>query len=362
MRGKAKLAIVGTAAVTLGAIAGPALANQSVGVSVGFSTAAPSGARTLYVQDTQGNDLTATGAVLNMSSGSNSFITKVVDGAGGYANTGYTVQAMMSNLYPYNGTAFTSCSNYIASKQLTLSSPTGLLDESGITAGLTPVFSLSGDLTSIIGSTILGTSSGVITNQPVTGIAQSLSQGQIAGSGNTGNLFGTTLANVIGNLPIQIAGNPAGGSFTFPATDPSGATCGNGNNSTATQVPIMTGTANASGLISDLNAVIETATGTTLSGTPTAQELVTANYLDPNAVMSMVCSALSITCALLSAAQQTSILQTLTDDLNTNPITLVSGLTGQTGNYSAQPGMVINTSGIVPGGYRGTMTVTLVTN
>ena len=364
MRRRAKLAIIGTTVVALGAIAAPALANQSVGVSIGFLTAGPSGTRTLSVQDTRGNDLTALGAVLDLSGGSNSFVTKVIDSNAGYANTGYTVQAMMSDLYPYNGTSFTSCNQnqLIQSKQLTLSSPTGLLDLNGISSTLTPVFSLSGDLTSILGTTLLGAGSGAINNQTVTGIGQSLSQGQIAGSSNIGNLFGTTLAGVLNKLPIQIAGNPAGGSFTSPAQDPATSGCTNvPNSNSATQVPIMTGTANASGLISDLTSVIENAVSPVTSN-PTAQQLATALFLDPNAVLTMVCQTLNITCALLTTVQQNSILSTLTDNLSTNPVTLVSNLTGQSGTYSAQPGMVINTQGVVPGGYRGTMTVTLVTN
>ena len=361
MRRRAKLAIIGTTVVALGAIAAPALANQSVGVSVGFLTAGPTGTRTLSVQDTRGNDLTATGAVLDLSGGSNSFVTKVIDSNAGYLNTGYTVQAMMSNLYPYNGTAFTSCNQLIQSKQLTLSSPTGLLNLSGITAGLTPVFSLSGNLASILTGLLPAGSNGIISNQTVQGTAQSLSQGQIA-SGNAGNLFGSTLASVLGQLPIQPAANPAGGSFNSPAQDPTGANCNNGNNATATQVPIMTGTTDPTGLISDLNSVILSATNPVTSNTPTAQDLVTALYLDPNAVLTMVCQKLTVACGLLTPLQQTQILNTLNDNLLTAPITLVGGLTGQSGTYSAQPGVVINTQGIIPGGYRGTMTVTLVTN
>lgn len=367
MRGKAKLAIFGASVAALGATTPALAATSSKGFSVSFLASAPSGTRTLLVQDTQGNDLTAAGAALDVSSGSNSFVTKVIDSSTGYANTGYAVQAMMSNLYPYNGTAYTSCSQMIHSGQLSLSSPNGLINVSGVSALLTPVFSLSGNLTLLISGAGITLPLGInpnISNLSVSGIGQSLSQAQIAGAGNTGNLFGSVLSGVANQLPISVLGNPTALPFTSPAQDPSGSNCSNvTNSSTATQVPVMTGTANASPLITELTSVINTATAST---TPSAAQLISQGYLDPNVFLQAVSTALGvpvtdITGNLVNPNLASQIESTLTETLG-NPLSLASGLTGQSGTYSAQPNATINTSGIARGGWRGTMTISLISN
>ena len=358
MRSRVRLAVIGTTVAALAAAtAAPALAASS-GVPVSFASAAPGGTRTLVLDDTQGNALTA----LDMSSGTNSFIAKVLD-SNNYVNKGYTVQATMSNLYGFNsGTGTWNCNQVVPSSKLSLTSPSSLLNVTGLAAGLTPVFSLSGNLSGILGG-LLGLGSGTISGSPVTGLAQSLTQGNLVGAGNTGNLFGSTLTGLLGQLPIGILGNTTGSAFTNPDIDPTGSNCNivtSGTN--ATQVPVMSGTANGSGLLSDVTNLVESLTGTTGTGLPNATQLISAGLLNQGSVLSLVCSVLSIACNLLSGLQITNILNTLTDNLTTSPLTLLSGVTGQSGTYSSQPGMAINTSGITAGGYKGTMTVTLVDN
>ena len=339
-----KLAALGIGTAMLGAFGGPALAASS-GVSVTLSTAGPNGGRTLVLQDKKGSPLSS----LDMSSGTSSFIAKVVDS--NYVNNGYTVQATMSNLYGFNsGTSTFNCAQKVASSAVALSSPSGLLDLSGISAGLTPNFVMSGTLTSLINPLLAG----VTINNTVQGLAQSLTQAQLLGAGNTGNLFGSTLTGLLTKLPIGVT-TPAGGPFTTPAADPAGASCGV-TGSGATNVPVMSGTANGSGLLADLQSVITSALG----ASPTITQLINAGYLDPNAVAASLESDLS---SLLPLSTIDSLLGSIESSLSgtlSSVTPLVSGLTGQSGTYSSSPDLAVNTAGVPTGSYKGLMTVTLV--
>ena len=341
MRKHFRWVALGAAVVVPAAIATPAMAASSP-VTVSLTTAAPAGGRTLVLEDTAGQAL----STLNLSSGTTGFIAKVVDA--NYANNGFTVQGTMSNLYGYNaGTNTWNCSLKVPSSAVTLSSPSSLLDVNGLLSSITPQFLLNGNLSTVLTS-ILGllTGGSTVTNSPVTGLVQNLTQGQLAG-GLTGDLIGSTLSSLTG-LPISLA-TGTGGTFATPAADPTGANCGV-TGAGATNQPIMNGTANPLGLVSDLQAILSSLTNT-LSST-----LISGGFLDTNSVMNAVSTALSAPLSLLSTLTS-SIEGTLTTTLAGVP--LVSSLTSQSGNYSASPTMKVNTSGVPAGTYRGTFTVTL---
>lgn len=339
-----KLAAVGVTAAMLGLLAGPAF-GQSNGVNVTLLTAGPNGGRTLELFNDSGQTLTG----LDLSSGTNSFVAKVVDS--NYAEKGFTVQATMSNLYGYNsGTGQYTCTSKVPSSAVTMSSPGGL-EVSGLGASVTPNFILNGSLSSV--SALL---TGVVldsTNGQIQGIAQTLNQSQLLGSTNAGSLFGSTLNSLINSLPVQVS-TAAGGPFTNPAADPAGAACGVAG-ANATPVTMMTGTANAAGLLADFQALLTTVTG---SSTPSVATLISQGYLDPNAVTSLLLTVTGLPLSQLTPLLP-SIESTLTGTLN-SVTPLVSTVTSVSGNYSSNPGVAINTSGVPAGSYQGLMTITLM--
>lgn len=339
-----KLAAVGATAAVVGLLAGPAF-GQTSGVNVTLQTAGPNGGRTLELFNNSGQTLSG----LDLSSGTNSFVAKVVDS--NYAEKGFTVQATMSNLYGFNsGTGQYTCTSKIPSSAVTMSSPGGL-EVSGLGASVTPNYILSGALGGV--SPLL---TGVVldsTNGQIQGVAQALTQGQLVGAGNTGSLFGSTLASLMADLPVQVS-TPAGGPFTNPAADPSGASCGVAG-ANATPVTMMTGTANAAGLLSDFQALLSSVTG---SASPTVTTLINDGYLDPNAVTSLLLTVTGLPLGELTPLLP-SIENTLTGTLN-SVTPLVSTVTSVTGNYSSNPGVAINTSGVPAGSYKGLMTITLM--
>ena len=340
-----KFAAVGATAAVLGLLAGPAF-GQSNGVNVTLQTAGPNGGRTLQLFNNSGQTLNG----LDLSSGTNSFVAKVVDS--NYAEKGFTVQATMSNLYGYNsGTGQYTCSSKIPSSAVAMSSPGGL-EVSGLGASVTPNFILSGALGGV--SPLL---TGIVldsTNGQIQGVAQSLTQGQLVGAGHTGSLFGSTLASLMSDLPVQVS-TPAGGPFTNPAADPTGAGCGVAGTN-ATPVTMMTGTANAAGLLSDFQALLTSVAGST----PSAATLISKGYLDPNAVTSLLLTVTGLPLAELTPLLP-SIESTLTGTLN-SVTPLLSSVTSVSGNYSSNPGVAITTSGVPAGSYQGLMTITLMDN
>jgi hypothetical protein len=325
---------------SLFAFALPAAATQSSPVTVTVSTTGPSATgRQLLLYDTSGQTLNS----LDLSTGTKAFVAKVVDNS--YSLTGYTVQASMSNLYGYANGQY-SCAQTIPSSAVSVSTPPALLDVSGLASGLTPYYVLNGDLSTVLAT--LGLSNAVVTNAPVTGVAQALTQAQITGSSAT-DVIGSAVSTLAPNLPIQVSAN-VGGPFTTPAADPGGANCGvSGTN--ATSQPIMTGLANQNGLVGDL----QTALGKLANDE--ASTLISNGYLDSTSVMTAVATALNEPPTLL-APFTTAIENTLTATLATTP--LDSPLTSESGSYAATPEMTINTSGIPSGNYRGLLTVTEV--
>lgn len=322
----------------------PAAATQSGSAVVTVSTTGPSATgRQLILQDTSGQPLTA----LDLSAGTKAFVAKVVDSS--FSLTGYTVQASMSNLYGYNNGTW-ACGTVLPSKNVSISTPPALLDVSGLASGLTPNYLLSGNLGTVLST--LGLSSTVtnLTNVAVTGTDQALTQAQlVAGSGT--DIIGSAITTAAPELPIQVSAN-TGGAFTNPAADPSGASCGQ-SGASATNVPVMTGVANQTGLVSDLQSVL-----TTLGAAPqNVATLISNGYLDSSSVMTAVAGALNEPLTLLTPFTS-SIESALTATLASTPLN--SALTSESGSYAATPEMTVNTSGVPKGNYRGVLTITEV--
>lgn len=336
-----KLAAIGVSAAMIGILAGPAFGASSVDVLYSSS----GGSRTLYLYEPDGTtNLTST----DLSSGTSNFIAKVVDNS--YSNNGFKVQATMSNLYGYSNGTY-DCNTLVPSSDVTLSSPTGLLEVAGISADLSPVFSISGTLTSANDPLLLTPVpvTGTITGLLPASLTPPLSQSQLTGSTVT-NLIGSTLSTLASKLPVSLDTTGLGGNFKFADKHP---TCDTGATG-ASQVPVMTGTADPTGLLGDVQGLVNTALGT---ATPTLTQLISAGYI----TSSQVSTLLQGVSGLLNTIGLTGITTDLTSFENTLTATL-SGVTSiaQTGSYSSSPDLSINTSNIPAGSYKGVMTVTLV--
>jgi hypothetical protein len=234
-----------------------------------------------------------------------------------------------------------------------LSSPTGLLSVAGVNANLTPVFNIVGTLTPL---NTLGLTSSVPINLNVNGLlpaAQNpLSQSQLTGS-NITNLIGSTLSSVESQLPVSLGTAGLGGSFASPDVHP---TCDTGATN-PTQVPVMSSTADPTGVLGDVQSLIAGVTG----AAPNLTTLVNDGYLTSSAVS----TALQGVSGLINqlglgglTGDLTSILNTLTSTISS--VTVLPGSLVQSGNYSSSPNLNVNTSGIPAGTYKGVMTVTLV--
>ena len=345
MRLTGKLVAVGTAAAALALLAGPAF---GAGVDVLYSS--NGGSRTLYLYEPDG---TTSLASTDLSSGASNFIAKVQDSS--YSNNGFKVQATMSNLYSYANGTYT-CSSMVPSSAVSLSSPTGLLTVAGVTANLTPVFTVVGTLTGTnISDPLLLTP--VTVNNTIDGLlpaAQNpLTQSQITGSSVT-NLIGSTLANVAGTLPVDLATTGLGGAFTTPDVHPTCDTTATG----AMQRQIMDGTADPTGLLPNLQSLMSTTLGTS---DPTLTQLIGAGYLTSSQVSTMLQGITGLV-NQLGLPGLTNDLASI-ENVLTASITSVTGLPGsliQSGSYSSSPDLSINTSGIPAGSYKGVMTVTLI--
>lgn len=345
-----RLAALGLGTGLLASLAAPAMASTSVNVSL----STPADQRTLNLYEPNGSTpLTST----DLSSGSSNFIAQVVDN--GYSDTSFTVQATMSNLYSYVNGSYQCSATPIPSSAITLSSPSGLLTVGGVSAAVTPVFQMIGTLTSSL-------LPGLTTSIPLTGTlvdgtlpTTPLSQSTLTGSSAT-SLFGTTLSGVEGNLPVSLSTPATGTAFTNPDAQP---TC-DPNATNATPAQIMHGTANPAGLLNDLISEITTTVGT---ASPTLQQLVNAGYLTSSAVSAVLEQNTTLMNALGGLSGLTADLSTILNDITTsisasgtNPMSLLSGATSQSGNYEASPTLAVTVPPGAAGSYQGLMTVTLL--
>lgn len=346
-----KMAVAGTALALVGSLATPAMA-ASGSSTVNVTLTSGGGTRTLSLFQPDGtSQLTAT----DLSQGTSNFIAKVLDS--GYSNSGFNVQATMSNLYAFANNAY-NCNSMVPSSAVSLSSPTGLLTVGGVSSLLTPVFSITGNLTALnILDPLLLNPVSVVSS--VTGLLPGslpLTQSQLTGSGAT-NLVGSVLSSVESLLPVSLGTSGLGGAFTSPDVHPTCDAAATG----ATPVSLMNGTANPTGLLNDLVSQITSLLGTS---TPTLTQLINAGFLNSSAVS----TALQSVTGLLGQLGLTgltndlsSIENVLTATISSSGLSLLPGVTNQSGNYSSSPSLTVNTSKIPAAGtYKGVMTVTLL--
>lgn len=354
MKVSRRLAVLGLGAAALAAASTPALASNSVNVSL-----TASGTRTLNLYEPDGKTLlTAT----DLSSGSSNFIAQVQDSA--YNNQAFTVQGTMSNLYPYSGSSYNCNGTPIPSSAISLSSPSGLLTVGGVSAALTPVFTMSGQLTNATIALIPLASPVTLTGTTVNGTLPTtpISQSTLTGS-SAANLFGSTLSSVDSSLPINLSTPGTGGAFTNPDVHP---TCQPSVSTAATPVQMMHGAANPTGLVADLITEISTATcsGTALGMAPALSRLVCAGYLTDNAVSTALQANTTLMNDLGGLVGLTANLGTIEDTiqapLDSTNLSLLSGATSQSGNYDASPSLQVKVPSGSDGTYKGVMTVTLV--
>lgn len=344
-----KLAVAGMGLALVGSLTPPAFAAST---SVAVTLTSGSGTRTLSLFQPDGTSpLTAT----DLSPGTSNFIAKVVDA--GYSNNGFNVQATMSNLYAFANNTY-NCNSMVPSSAVSLSSPSSLLSLGGVSSLLTPVFNITGNLTALnILDPLLANPVSVATT--VTGLLPGglpLSQSQLTGSSLT-NLIGSTLSSVESKLPISLGTTGLGGGFAQPDVHP---TC-DASATGATQVPLMNGNANPTGLVTDLISQITSLLGTS---TPTLSQLIGAGFLSSSAVstaLQSVTGLLSQLTLLGLGNDLSSIENILTATISTPNLSLLSGVTSQSGNYSSSPTLSVDTSKIPAAGtYKGVMTVTLL--
>ena len=338
---------VGTLAVAsvlvggLAAVGAPALADSApVNITYALSAGCTS-CRTLEVDNNDGTPISG----LDLSSGSGGFLAKVHDpGIDPAALGNFYVTATMSNLYKYTAGRY-DCSVSIPSGDMTLNSSPALLDASGLSASVQPIFSLTGDLTKVT-LPILGTPLTQINMNPtvpdVTGDVSS-ALNQVALSGNAAvDLIGSSLPS---NLPVTL-GTGTGGAFTNPDTPPD-PSCGT-NTATATAVPVMTGVLSSSPLLGEIQ--------TKLNGSSLAT-LVSQGFLTSDQALTLVENATKI------AASDFQVIPTLLSTLEpafTATVTgLLDGATSITGNYASSPLMAISAPNATPTDYQGVLTVTL---
>ena len=353
MRRTAKLAILGA---SVAAVAAAAIAPAMASVNVQLSTS--SGTRTLNLYQPDGTTpLTSS----DLSTGASNFIAQVTDSS--YSNKGFNVQATMSNLYKWSSSnpannGYT-CSSVVPSSAITLSSPTSLLTLGGVSANLTPVFQISGTLTSAV-VPLLGLSTvnfdALSPASTVSGALPAgqnpLTQSQLTGS-NVTNLIGSTLNGVVSKLPVNPANNPLGGNFASPDVHPTCDTTASG----ATPVQVMDWAADPLGVLADVKSLITGVTG----ANPNLTTLINDGYLtsaDVSTALQNVPSLVSLVGVPGITSNLGAIENTLTATIS-NVTTAANSLV-QSGSYTSSPTLSVNTSGIPAGTYKGVMTVTLI--
>lgn len=347
MRRTAKLAILGA---SVAAVAAAAIAPAMASVNVQLTTS--SGTRTLNLYQSDGKTALTSS---DLSTGTSNFIAQVTDSS--YTNKGFKVQATMSNLYGFANNAY-NCSAVVPASSINLSSPTGLLTVGGVNANLTPVFNIVGTLTAantLDPALLTPVPININVNGLLPAAQNPLSQSQLTGSTAT-NLIGTTLANVESKLPVSLGTAGLGGNFVSPDVHPTCDTTATG----PTQVPIMTSTADPTGVLGDLQSLIQTTVG---SATPTVSSLISNGYLTAGALS----TALQGVSALVNQITLTGLTNDLTNIISSNALTgavgnvaTLAGSLIQSGNYTSSPSLNVNTSGIPAGTYKGVMTVTLI--
>jgi hypothetical protein len=310
-RRRARLVVTGAALTTLAASTAGAFADSSSSVPV--TTVVVTGTRTLTVTDPTGASIGANGLPLGAGHGG-ALLVNVTDT--NYKNAGYQVSATMTNLYPWSAGAFDFNGTAIPSGAISVSYPAGLLDLVDVKSLVSPVVKLTGTIT--LGAVPLPISISQTVDGAVT-TAQSLAD----------TVTKSTLASVLTQLPV-----------TLQTSHPN-----------PTSLNLMSGNAQqpvASALVSALNAAY---------GGDTVQQLLTAGLLDQNAVVSAVAQQAGITPDMITNAERTAIMTSLTGTIDS----LSGSIVGQSGSYNTMPALSINVpASAAAGTYRGQLVVTLM--
>ena len=300
--------------------------------TVPVTTVVATGTRTLNVTDPTGAAIGANGLPLGAGHGG-ALLVNVTDV--NYQHAGYQVSATMTNLYPWAGSAYDFNGTPIPSSAISVGYPSDLLDLVDVKSLVDPVIKLTGSVS--VGPVGLGLPTSI--NQTVDGATSSVQT-----LANT--VTKSTLASALASLPVTL-GTGETGSFASAAGLPGEPTA----HPNPTSKVLMSGSAQdpaSAALVSALE---------TAYGGKTAAQLVAAGLLDQNAVISAVAQQLGITPDLLSAADISSIMSTLTGDVTA----IVGSVLGQSGSYNTLPTLSIDVpSSASAGVYRGQLVVTLM--
>src|SRR3954452_23877360 len=311
------------------ALVGPAAAFADSS-TVPVTTLVATGTRTLNVTDPTGAAIGANGLPLGAGHGG-ALLVNVTDV--NYQHAGYQVSATMSNLYPWSGSSFDFTGTPTPSSAISVDYPSGLLDLVNVKSLVAPVVQLTGTVN------VGGLGLPVSINQTVDGATQSVQT-----LANT--VTKSTLAGALAELPVTLQTGETG-PFTAAAGLPGEPTA----HPSPTSKVLMSGAAQA-----PLTSALVSALNTTYGG-KTAAQLVTAGLLDQNAVVSAVAQQLGIAPNLLSGADVTSIMSTLTGTVSS----LTGSILGQSGSYNTMPTLSINVPPSAAAGvYRGQLVVTLM--
>jgi hypothetical protein len=323
-RPRAFAALAATAAL-LGPVA--AFADSS---TVPVTTVVATGTRTLNVTDPTGAAIGANGLPLGAGHGG-ALLVNVTDA--NYQHAGYQVSATMSNLYPWSGGGYNFNGTPIPSSAISVDYPSSLLDLVNVKSLVAPVLKLTGSIT--VGG--LGVPTAI--NQSVDGATESV---QVLAN----TVTSSTLAAALASLPVTLQTGQTG-AFAAPAGLP-GEPAAHPN---PTSKVLMSGAAQAPAGAALVNALNST------YGGDSAAQLVAAGLLDQNAVISAVAQQLGITPDLLSAADISSIMSSLSGTVTS----LAGSILGQSGSYNTMPTLSITVpSSASAGVYRGELVVTLM--
>jgi hypothetical protein len=319
------IAALGAAGAILAPVA--ALAGSSV---VPVTTVVATGTRTLTVTDPTGAAIGAGGLPLGAGHGG-ALLVNVTDV--NYQHAGYQVSATMTNLYPWSGSAYDFSGTPIPSSAISVAYPSDLLDLVNVKTLVDPVLKLTGSVT--VGG--LGVPTSI--NQTVDGATESVQT-----LANT--VTRSTLASALASLPVTLDTRETG-SFASAAPLPGEPTA----HPNPTSKVLMSGSAQ-----DPASAALVSALETTYGG-ETAAQLVAAGLLDQNAVVSAVAQQMGITPDLLSAADISTIMSSVTGDITS----IVGSVLGQSGSYNTLPTLNIDVpSSASAGVYRGQLVVTLM--
>jgi hypothetical protein len=374
-----------TALLTLGAVATGAAAQDVSSVGV-LAEAAP-GSRQFFVEDLAGAPLTQLD--LGTSGQSAPFQTRVADD--GFTGTAATFRASaeMTKLYKVTADVI-DYSTEVDSDKISVSYTGVPTDVAGVSLGAVPKIQVAGllpkcnELSGLLpaGSSLLdsgGLLGGVLSTLGLSdlaiplcnalGGALSLTPVPIeAADGVLVTLDETVIQpalNVVGQLPVTVAGSSEAGAFTNPSFLGDGAGDTRNSATAATKRALLVGTPNGT---LDLDALVSGL----LDGVPLFPSLSAPGEDSLTTVSAVVASLqsssdLAVTAvgnALfgLTAADQTGVLSGLTGLTAGTPVATLADTVLQriSGTYRSFPRLTADLTGAASGTYTGTMTVTFV--